>query len=189
MREIEMKVDYRWTVLLVVLAVVACGGETAYEKPPAEAVEEEAAPEAAAVEPVAQMQADCSAAGEAMAARQAEASLYDRLGGREAIHTVTTDIVARHHENEAIAHLFETTDDAALIDAVTDFLSQAFGGDVEYHGKDMVTAHAGLELNDEYFLAAGGDVQAALEAAGVGADEIQEVMCAFASLHGDVVRQ
>ncbi len=119
------------------------------------------------------MQADCAAAAEAMAARQAEASLYDRLGGRDAIHAVTADIVARHHQNEAIAHLFETTDDAALADPVTDFLSQAFGGDVEYTGRDMVSTHEGMGLTDDYFLAAGADVQAALEAAGVGADEIQ----------------
>jgi hypothetical protein len=52
----------------------------------------------------------------------------------------------------------------------------------------MVEAHAHLAINDEYFLSAGGDVQAALEAAGVGEGEIQEVMCLFASLHGDVVR-
>ena len=97
-------------------------------------------------------------------------------------------MVARHRVNPTITHLMEGVDDAYLVEQVTNFLSQAAGGDVEYHGLDMVEAHAQLAINDEHFLSAGGDMQAALEAAGVGEGEIQEVMCMFVSLHGDVVR-
>ena len=186
-----MKQDYRWIGVLMLVAVVACGGDPAHEEPVAEETVEDAAVavEKAAVDPaVLQMQADCAAAADAMAARQAETSLYDRLGGRDAIFTVTTDVIRRHRVNATIVHLMEGVVDAHLIAQVTDFLSQAAGGDVEYHGKNMVDAHAHMALTDEHFLSAGGDVQAALEAAGVGADEIQEVMCLFASLHGDVVR-
>jgi hemoglobin len=80
-------------------------------------------------------------------------------------------------------------DTANLVDKVTEFMSQASGGDVEYTGTDMVTAHAHLSLTNADFLAAGGDVEAAMVAAGVGPDEIQEVMCMFVSLHGEVVTQ
>ncbi|MDH3626482.1 MAG: group 1 truncated hemoglobin [Acidobacteriota bacterium] len=186
-----MKQDFRWIGLLVLVALVGCGGDPAQEEAVAEEMVDHATDvvETVVVDPaVLQMQADCAAAADAMAVRQTEASLYDRLGGRDAIFTVVTDVVARHRVNEPIMHLMEGVDDARLISQVTDFLSQASGGDVEYHGMNMVDAHAHMNLTDEHFLAAGGDVQAAMEAAGVGADEIQEMMCMFASLHGDVVR-
>lgn len=177
--------------MLLVMMVVACGGETATEEPvaaeePAAEVQAEAIP----VDPaVAQLQADCAAATDAIAARQAEASLYDRLGGREAIFAVTTDVIRRHRENETIMHLMEGVDDERLIAQVTDFLSNAAGGDVEYQGMNMADAHAHMAMTDAHFLAAGGDVQAAMAAAGVGEAEIQEVMCMFASLRDDVVTQ
>ena len=188
-----MNQGYRWIGLLMLVAVVACGGgDSAYEEPAVEDVAEavEAAVETVAVDPaVLEMQAGCAAAADAMAARQAEASLYDRLGGREAIFTVTTDVIRRHRENATIVHLMAGVDDARLISQVTDFLAQAAGGDVEYVGMNMADAHGHLNLSDEHFLAAGGDVQDALVAAGVGEGEVQEVMCMFASLRGDVVRQ
>lgn len=186
-----MKQGYRWIGLLMLVAFVACGGQSGYEDNAAEEMAKDAAAsvEEVAVDPaVLQMQSGCAAAADAMAARQAEASLYDRLGGRDAIFAVTTDVVRRHRVNEPIKHLMEGVDDAHLIAQVTDFLSRAAGGDVEYNGLDMVDAHAHMSLTDEHFLTAGGDVQAAMEAAGVGEGEIQEVMCMFASLHGDVVK-
>ena len=183
-----MKFQARWVWLLLLVVVVGCGGEST-EAPaePAEAVEE-AAVEAAPIHPdVAQLQADCAAAADAIAARQAEAPLIDRLGGRHGIFAVTTDVVRRHHENEVISAMFEGIDDERLISQVTDFIAQGAGGEQAYAGADMVSAHAHLEITDEHFLAAGGDVQAAMAAAGVGENEIQEVMCMFASLHGEVV--
>ena len=136
---------------------------------------------------VAKLESMCSGAQSAMKARQAERPLYDRLGGRESIHTVVHDVVQRHLVNDAIAHLMEGVDTDHLVEQVTDFLSSATGGEVTYEGRDMATAHAHLELTNADFLAAGGDVEAALVAAGVGAGEIQEVMCAFVSLRGEVV--
>ena len=82
-----------WVLVLIALAVVAC----AAEEPGAEAepaVEAEPAAEPTPDEQVGAMQADCAAAAEAMAARQAESSLYERLGGREAIQGVVTEVVS-----------------------------------------------------------------------------------------------
>ncbi len=136
---------------------------------------------------VAQLESMCAGAADAMKARQAQSSLYDRLGGRESILVVVQDVVRRHLQNEAIVRVMEGVDTDQLVVQVTDFLSAATGGDVAYKGADMVSAHAHLGLTNADFLAAGGDVEAALAAAGVGPAEIQEVMCAFVSLRGEVV--
>ena len=138
---------------------------------------------------VAQLESMCAGAAEAMKARQAQSSLYDRLGGRESILVVVQDVVQRHLRNEAIVRVMEGVDTDALVVQVTDFLSAATGGDVAYTGRDMASSHAHLKLTNADFLAAGGDVEAALVAAGVGPAEIQEVMCAFVSLRGEVVTQ
>lgn len=179
-----MKVN-GWLVVLTVLSVVACGGEVPSQEPePAEAP----ASEPTADELVTALDADCAAAEEAIQARQAESSLYDRLDGHDGIHSVVTEIIRLHRQNETIVHVMEGVDDTHLIDQVTDFLAQATGGDVTYEGRDMAEAHAHLELTNEHFLAAGGDVQTAMQTAGVGEDEIQEIMCLFASLRSEVVQ-
>lgn len=136
---------------------------------------------------VAALETMCAEAQDAMKARQAQTALYDRLGGRESIYAVVHDVVQRHLRNDAIVELMDGVDPDHLVEQVTDFLSAATGGDVTYTGADMATAHAHLELTNADFLAAGGDVEAALVAAGVGSAEIQEVMCAFVSLRGEVV--
>ena len=180
-----------WLVVLAVLSVVACSGEAPSEEsePAAAAVDESAAEAEPTIdEMIAAMDAGCAEATEAIAARQAESPLYGRLGGREAIHGVITETVRLHRENETIVHLMEGVDDADLIEKVTDFIAQASGGDVVYEGRTMVETHANMGLTDEHFLAAGGDVQTALQTAGVGEDEIQEVMCMFASLRSEVVQ-
>ncbi|NIM01462.1 MAG: hypothetical protein GTO30_13840 [Acidobacteria bacterium] len=177
-----------WLLVLLALVFAACAGEEPAEaEPAAEPAAAEPAAEPTADDQVAAMQADCEAAAEAIAARQAESSLYDRLGGRDAIEGVVTEVVRLHHENEAIAHLFAEADDATLIASVTDYLAEVAGGDVTYAGGGMVEVHTGMNITNELFLAAGGDVHAAMTAAGIGENEIEEVMCHFASKHGEVV--
>jgi len=171
----------------LVVALVGCASPPAEPTPPAQPAAPAAEPTPTPDEAVAGLEADCAAAAEAMQARQAASPLYDRLGGRDAIHAVVQDVVRRHLENDAIRHLFDGVDTVQLVERVTDFLSAATGGDVAYQGRDMATAHASLGLTNADFLAAGADVQAAMTDAGVGADEIQEVMCAFVSLRSEVV--
>jgi hemoglobin len=149
--------------------------------------QEDTASEKTADDVLADLEQMCSAAQEAMELRQVEKPLYQRLGGRDGIHSVVEITVQRHLENDAIRHLFDGVDLDRLVEQVTDFLSGATGGDVEYRGRDMVAAHAHLGLGNAEFVAAGSDVGAAMTAAGVGADEQQEVMCAFVSLSGAVI--
>ena len=180
-----------WLVVLAVLSVVACSGEAPSEEsePVAAAVEEsETAAEPTVDEMIAAMDAGCAEAAEVIAIRQAESALYARLGGREAIHGVVTETVRLHRENETIAHLMEGVDGADLIEKVTDFLAQSSGGDEVYEGRNMVETHAGMGLTNEHFMAAGGDMQTALQTAGVGENEVQEVMCMIASLRSEVVQ-
>lgn len=172
-------------LLILLIALAGCGGTAEETAAPAEEPVQEAEPTPDEI--VAEHEAACAEAAEAMAARQAETSLYDRIGGREAIQAVVTDVVARHAVNDTIKHTLEGVDTDHLIGQVTDFLVVATGGEGEYTGRDMASAHAHLGLSNAEFLAAGADVDAAMEAAGWGENERQEVLCAFVGLRGEVV--
>jgi hemoglobin len=153
---------------------------------------EEAAPTDAEPTPADQareLEAMCSENAEAMAARQAESSLYERLGGTDRIHDIVTEIVRLHGENEAIQGMFEGVDREGLIDGVAEFLVVGSGGPGEYTGLGMEEAHAHLRLTNADFLAAGGDVMQAMRNKGCGEEEIQEVVCALVALRAQVVME
>ncbi len=131
----------------------------------------------------------CADASEAMTLRQEAQSLYDRAGGRDAISQVVKETVRLHLENDKIKHLFEGVDTEQLNQQVTDFLVVATGGEGQYTGRDMAAAHAELNLTNDDFLAAGGDLNQAMQTSGWGEDESQELLCAFVGLRADVVTQ
>ncbi len=177
--------------LAIALVIFAgCAGPAEETAPEAEAVTEApAVTELTPDEQVAGFEQMCAEAAEAMAARQAESSLYDRVGGREGLHAVVADTVSRHQVNERISHFLEGVDADHLVEQVTDFLVVATGGEGDYNGQDMKTAHAHMALTNADFLAAGSDLGAAMTAAGWGENEQQELLCAFVSLRGEVVAE
>ena len=174
-------------LLVVLVAVAGCGGATEKAEAPATQAVVKAQP--TPDEQVAGLEQMCAEAGPAMAARQAEATLFDRVGGRDGLQVVVADTVRRHLVNEQIKHLLDGVDADRLTMLVTDFLVVGTGGEGEYHGRDMVQAHAHLNLSNADFLAAGGDLGASMDAAGWGDGEKQELLCAFVALRGQVVTQ
>jgi hemoglobin len=124
----------------------------------------------------------------ARAKRQKERSLYERLGGREAIHAVARDIIGLHFAESITQPLTQGVDQEKLVRLVTEWLCQAAGGPETYTGRDMVTAHAHLGMTDVHFMAAGEQVLRCLQKHGVAEPEAQEVLCALLAHHDDVVR-
>jgi hemoglobin len=124
----------------------------------------------------------------ARAQRQREKPLFQRLGGRDAIHAVVTDIVELHFSEPLTKPLTKGVDKANLTKLVVEWLCQAAGGDVKYTGRDMVSAHAHLNMTEVHFMAAGDQIMRSLKKHGVPEPEIQEVMCAIIGHHDDVIR-
>lgn len=173
-------------VVILMISLVGCS-EAEEEAAPVEEAEQETEP--TAEEQVIALEAMCAGAADAMAARQAEATLYDRIGGRDGIREMLTDAAARHQINDQISRFMEGVDVENLIDHVTDFLVVSAGGEGEYTGRDLVEVHEPMELSDMDFLATGADMGAAMDVAGWGEGEKQEVLCSFVALRGEVVTQ
>lgn len=138
-------------------------------------------------EQLAELKAMCEDAAGEIEQRQAERSLYERIGGREAIHALTDEIIRLHLENDEIKHIFDDVNTDQLSDQVTDFMVAGYGGEGEYTGRDMIQAHAHLGITDEHFLAGGMDIKQALKNLGHGEAVTQEVICSLMPFHEQVV--
>jgi len=138
-------------------------------------------------EQMAGLQQMCADTAEARAQRQAEQSLYERLGGYDKIHEFISEVVRLHKENPDINHMFTNVDSERLVKQVADFAASGTGGPQTYTGRTMPETHARLELTDADFLSAGGDIVKAMQTTGYGQNEIDEFVCILVSLKDQVV--
>ncbi len=117
----------------------------------------------------------------------AEATLYERLGGRPGIEAVVEDIWNNHITNPLINKRYAASDPAEVKRLVTEMCCAGFGGPESYTGKDMITAHTGMNINDTEFVAVCDDVLKALDKHNVGKRERDEILCILYSLKPEVV--
>jgi hemoglobin len=124
------------------------------------------------------------------AAAAPAASLYDRLGRKDAIAAVVKDFVEQRVANDArINGLFAHADLPGLEMKLVEQICEATGGPCKYTGlyKDMKTAHAGLAIKDADFAALVEDLTASLQQFHVGAAEQHELLAALGEMHDDIV--
>ena len=117
-----------------------------------------------------------------------EASLYDRLGRRDAIAGVVKDFVEERVAKDArIKGMFANADIPGLEAKLIDQICEASGGPCKYTGKDMKTAHAGMNIKDSDFNALVEDLKASLDHFKVAPREQQDLLGALARMHDDIV--
>jgi hemoglobin len=115
------------------------------------------------------------------------ATLYERLGKRPGIEAIATDIFNNHVKNPLINTRYANSDPANVIRLVTEMCCAGFGGPETYSGKDMISAHKGMNINAVEFVAVCDDVLAALDMHNVGKREKDEILCILYSLKNEVV--
>lgn len=85
-----------------------------------------------------------------------ERSLYERVGGYDAIYQFAATALKRAMENPVVGHFWDHATEASLkhehINFV-DFLASQWGGSAQYRGKDMVTTHRGMGVAEEHWTA------------------------------------
>jgi len=123
----------------------------------------------------------------------ADKSLYERLGGAQALGPAVDIFYDKMLSDERVAKFFETTDMEKQKGKQKAFLAMAFGGPTKYTGKDMRTAHAHLVeklgLNDEHFDITVGHLAATLKELGVSDEDIGEVAKIAESVRADVLNK
>ena len=114
-------------------------------------------------------------------------SLYERLGGKDAITAVIDDFVARCAADARINGKFARTDVPRLKASLVDQVCEATGGPCTYRGRDMRTTHDGMQVTAGEFEALVGDLVATLDQFHVPEAEKNELVGALAPMRSDIV--
>jgi len=115
-------------------------------------------------------------------------TLYQRLGGAERIASIIDNALDRHAVNAILAPRFRGKDLTKLKALGTQFFCAGIGGPQTYEGRDLRTAHAGMNVSEQEYIATMDDIVAALNDHGVSAPEVDEVVAILYSVRGDILR-
>ncbi|WP_018949240.1 group 1 truncated hemoglobin [Thioalkalivibrio sp. ALMg11] len=117
-----------------------------------------------------------------------ETNLYERLGGETRIRELANTIFDKHTQNATILNRYVDSDRDDVIRLVTEFICNGTGGPQAYTGRDMLTTHRGMNINEEEFVAVVDDIVEALDEHGVGQREKEELLMISWSLKPEIVR-
>ncbi|WP_069162243.1 group I truncated hemoglobin [Nocardia altamirensis] len=114
-------------------------------------------------------------------------SIYEKLGGAEAIAAVVDDFYVRVLADDRLAGFFTGVNLARLQGKQTEFFCAALGGPESYTGVSMRQVHKGRGIMQSHFDLVAGYLNDALLGAGVPADLAAQVLEAIAPLADDIV--
>lgn len=129
----------------------------------------------------------CGGSKKAADTAQVERSLYERLGGKDAITAVIDDFVANVAADTRINARFAKTNIPHLKQMLVDQVCQATGGPCTYAGKSMPDAHRGMHITDADFTALVEDLTRSLDKFKVGEREKTELLTALGGMKGQIV--
>ena len=114
-------------------------------------------------------------------------SLYERLGGIDAITAVVHDFRDRVAADSRINQKFARTDLGRLTKMLIDQVCEATGGPCKYTGRSMQEAHAGMKVTTGEFNALVEDLVATLDQFKVGKGEQDELLGVLGPLMSNIV--
>ncbi len=116
-----------------------------------------------------------------------EKTLYERLGGLDAITAVVETFRDRVAADDRINLKFARTDLARLRKMLIDQVCEATGGPCHYNGRGMKEAHAGMKVTNGEFNALVEDLVATLSQFKVPKAEQDELLAILAPLKSEIV--
>ncbi|HTL51437.1 MAG TPA: redoxin family protein [Planctomycetota bacterium] len=114
-------------------------------------------------------------------------SLYDRLGGVDAITAVVGEFVNNLAHDPKVNKRFAGANIPHLKQMLIEQICAATGGPQKYTGGDMKTVHTGMGIKPEEFGALVGDLVAALDKFKVPEAEKNELLGALGGMQKDIV--
>src|SRR5262245_58157262 len=117
----------------------------------------------------------------------AQKSLYERLGGKDAISAVVDDFAGNVLADSRINKKFGKSDPGRLLANLKDFVCFATGGPCRYTGLSMKESHKNMGTTAGEFTALVEDLVKTLNKFNVPAAEQKELLGALAGLRSDIV--
>lgn len=117
-------------------------------------------------------------------------TLYERLGGYEAISAVASDLLPRLQADSQLGRFWQHRGEDGIKrekQLLIDFLCSSTGGPLYYTGRDMKTSHKGMKISESDWSAFLGHLNATLEAFKVPQAERNEVIAFVQGTKSDIV--
>jgi hemoglobin len=119
-------------------------------------------------------------------------SLFDRLGGEEGITKIVDSAVEAHMNNPAISARFlpylQQPDKLKIIRQHSiEFFCAGSGGNHQYHGKDMSSAHTGMNINHGEYMQVVDDIIKTLEKFEIDEASQKDVLYILWSLKDQII--
>jgi hemoglobin len=117
-------------------------------------------------------------------------TLYERLGGYDAIASVANDLLPRMQADAQLARFYQHRGEDGLRRSrqlLIDFLCSSAGGSLYYTGRDMKITHKGMKISESDWSAFLGHLNATLDALQVPHAERVEVVALMQSTKSDIV--
>jgi hemoglobin len=118
--------------------------------------------------------------------RPEPATIYDRIGGREAIEVVVEDFCVRVLADSQLSGFFTGTNMNRLKGTQVEFFAAALGGPEPYTGAPMRQVHQGRGITMHHFTLVAGHLADALAAAGVPPPTVTEILGAVGPLATEI---
>ncbi len=113
-------------------------------------------------------------------------TIYDRIGGCEAIEVVVDDFYARVLGDDQLSGFFTGSNMNRLKGKQVEFFAAALGGPDPYTGAPMKQVHQGRGIKMSHFALVAGHLTDALLAAGVPPTTVDEIIGAISPLAADI---
>lgn len=117
------------------------------------------------------------------------AALYERLGGADGIARIVDDVMSAHLQNPIVKTRFENIKDLERARKMAcEFFSAGAGGPEPYTGKDMLTAHKGMNISEQEYLAVMDDIVGAMNKNKLDDATKNDVIAILYSLKSNIIR-
>jgi hemoglobin len=121
---------------------------------------------------------------------QAKKTLYERLGGYDAISAVCAELIGRLRANAQLARFWAHRGDDGIArekQLLVDFLCSAAGGPMYYTGRDNKLSHKGMRISASDWSVFTGILQGVLDDFEVPGPEQDDVLGFIQSTRADIV--
>lgn len=121
-----------------------------------------------------------------------EASLYQRLGGYDAISAVVDDVVVQITSDEKLGRFWTHRSKDGIVrekQLIVDFIVEKAGGPLYYTGREMKISHEGMRIDNEDWNILIKALKNTLKKFNVPAKETQQVLEFFDSTKKDIVEK
>jgi hemoglobin len=121
--------------------------------------------------------------------RPGTTSLYEKVGGHDALEVVVEDFYCRVLDDDLLAGFYSGSNMRCVKARQVEFLSSVLGGPAPYTGSSMRQVHEGRGITMHHFALVAAHLADSLCAAGLHTDTITDILHAIAPLAGEIASE